>query len=401
MKFFIGLLLLILSVPALAEDSQEMVGLLQKAENMTDIGRYLDAELAMGQAAQLNPDSPELYRVWGKFYEKKEQWAQAEEKYNKWAALAPKSYAPFEHLGVVANTQMHYEESNKYLAQAKQLNPTRTFILNYRCHNFVELRAWQEAIAECSDAIALDPKDEYAYHQRGKAYVSIGDKDKGREDFAAAGKDSKDYERYGKDTFLLTRVYPAIFLIIACTFIGLGLYVLLQKKPLLFSSRWMVAVLALCFLPQILTQFSLGNLPGGFGGLRLMQWMIPIMLSVMLIYFWVQMQGYMMLGVVDKSFRSALLSVLDGMHLVWKEELSVISVPSENLEIQVAIQPRTGAGQLKNKGKGGKEAFEHVISGLRQRFAEGALETNNVTSVFYIVMGIFMLVFCVIMLNFP
>jgi hypothetical protein len=86
--------------------------------------------------------------------------------------------------------------------------------------------------------------------------------------------------------------------------------------------------------------------------------------------------------------------VLDDLHLERDEELSVISIPQANLVIAVAIQSRTGVGQLRNKSESGQEVFQQIIVGLKRRFAQGELEINNTTSVFYVIFGILMLIFC-------
>jgi hypothetical protein len=130
------------------------------------------------------------------------------------------------------------------------------------------------------------------------------------------------------------------------------------------------------------------------GGFKTITWLMPLMFVVLLVFLWMQMQGYIAMGIVDKSFRKALLSVLDDLHLEREEELSIIRIPQANLDIAVAIQSRTGVGQLRNKSKSGQEVFQQIIAGLKRRFAQGELETNNTTSVFYVIFGILMLIFC-------
>ena len=45
---------------------------------------------------------------------------------------------------------------------------------------------YDKAIADCNDAIRLDPKDGFAYYNRGLAYVNRGDHDKAKADFGEA-----------------------------------------------------------------------------------------------------------------------------------------------------------------------------------------------------------------------
>jgi Tfp pilus assembly protein PilF len=384
--------------PALAEAppdgsaDQKVAGLVQRAENLCDTGRSQEAEPLLSEAAGLRPDFPDIYRVWGYAYGKEGQWSKAEEKYEKWAKLNPGSYKPFEALGEIAYKQHHYAESNDYLAEAKRLNPFRTYIVDYRCNNFLWMEKWQEAIAECTEAIALNPRDDYAYGERSRAEWAVGENEKASKDSRAAGKYRTDLSR---PRFMTRRMFPALFGIIALAFLSTGLAVLLRKKPLLFSSRWMFALMLVCFAPQLILPFQMLGVPGDhLQGFRIMNWLMPLMFVVLLVFLWIQMQGYTVMGIVDRSFRKALLSVLDELHLEREEELSVIRIPQSNLDIQVAIQSWIGVGQLKNKTKSGQEVFQQIIAGLKRRFAQGELETNNTTPVLYIILGILMLIFC-------
>jgi len=370
---------------------QKVVGLVQHAEDLCDTGRSQDAEPLLSEAAGLKPDFPDIYRVWGCAYDKEGQWSKAEEKYKKWAELNPGSYKPFEALGEIAYKQRHYPESNDYLAEAKRLNPFRTYIVNYRCHNFVLMEKWQEAIAECTEAIALNPRDEYAYGERSRAERAVGENEKASKDASAAGKYRSDFGR----PRLMTRMFPAFFGIIGLAFLSEGLAVLLRKKPLLFSSKWMFVLMLVCFAPQLIIPFQILAVPGDhIEGFRIINWLLPLMFVFLLVFFWIQMQGYTVMGIVDKSFRKALLSVLDELRLERQEELSLIRIPQAHLDIQVAIQSWIGVGQVKNKSKSGQEVFQQIIAGIKRRFAQGELETNNITPVLYIILGIFMLIFC-------
>jgi Tfp pilus assembly protein PilF len=394
-----ALLSVVLSLsPALADappassTDQKVTALVQRAEDLCQTGRAKEAEPLLSEAAGLSPDFPDTYRVWGCAYEKEGQFSQAEEKYKKWAELKPESYRPFEALGEIAYEQRHYAESNDYLAEAKRHNPFRTYIVNYRCHNFVLMEKWQEAIAECTEALALNPKDDYAHGERSKAERALGENEKASNDASAAGN----YQSgFGGATFMTRKIFPALFGIIALPFLFTGLAVVLRRKPLLFSSRWMFALILVCFAPQFILPFQMLGLPGNhLGRFTMITWMVPFMFVVLLAFLWIQMQGYVVMGIVDKSFRKALLSVLDELHLERQEELSIIRIPQANLDIAVAIQSRMGVGQVKNKSNSGQEVFQQIIAGLKRRFTQGELETNNTTSVFYVIFGVIMLVFC-------
>jgi hypothetical protein len=378
---------------------QKVIGLVQRAENLCDTGRPEEAIPALSEAADLQPDTADIYRVWGRAYDKERQWSKAEEKYKKWAELDPLSYKPFEALGMEAYKQSHYAESNDYLAQAKRLNPNRSHIVDYRCHNFVLLQQWQAAITECTEAIALNPRDSYAYGERGTAERAAQENDKADKDASTAHeyRGSVDDSRFMRYKIL----FPVVLGVVSAAFLGIGLGVFLRKKPLIFSSRWMFALMLLCFSPQLVMLLSLPDMHDAHHSADwlLMKLLMPLMFAVLLVFLWIQMQGYMLFGIGDKSFRKAFLSVLDELGLERQEELSVIRIPSANLDIQVAIQSWIGAGQLKNKSKSGRDVFQKIIGGLKNRFAQGELETNNTTSLLYVFLGIIMVILCFVLAN--
>jgi tetratricopeptide (TPR) repeat protein len=376
---------------------QKLIGLVQRAENLCETGRPEEATAVLSEAADLRPDAADVYRVWGCAYDKERQWSKAEEKYKKWAELNSLSYKPFEALGVEAFKQGHYVESNEYFAQAKHLNPYRSHIVDYRCHNFVLLQQWQKAVVECTEAIVLNPKDSYAYGERSTAERATQENDKADKDASAA----HEYRGNLADSrFTRFQIFfPVVLAAISVAFLGIGLGVFLRKRPLIFSSRWMLALMLLCFSPQFVMLLSMPDIHDGQHSAEwlLMKVLMPLMFAVLLIFIWLQMQGYMLFGIVDRSFRKALLSVLDELGLERQEELSVIRIPSANLDIQVAIQSWMGVGQLKNKSKIGKEVFQKIIGGLKNRFAHGELETNNTTSMLYVVLGVIMFILCFVL----
>ena len=386
--------------PSVGNAEQQVISLIQRAENMCDTGRPEEALPLLSAAAELKPDAADIYRVWGCAYDRQGEWLKAEDKYKKWAELNPQSYKPFEALGKEAYKQGRYRESNDYFEQAGRLNPNRSYIADSRCHNFVLLQQWREAIAACTESIALNPKDGYAYGERSKAERAVRENEQADNDVGAARKYGRDFE---DGRFMRYRVlFPIVLGAISAAFIVIGLGVLLRKKPLMFSSKWMFALMLVCFSPQLFMLFQMSSSPGEqqVVGLVLIKWLLPLMFAVLLIFLWLQMQGYVLFGILDKSFRKALLSVLDELNLERQEELSLIRIPAAQLDIQVAIQSWMGTGQIKSKSKSGKQAFQQIIDGLKNRFARGEVETNNLTPVLYIVLGIIMLALCVAMANF-
>ena len=117
------------------------------------------------------------------------------------------------------------------------------------------------------------------------------------------------------------------------------------------------------------------------------------MFICLLVFFWFQMKGYMAIGVSDDSFRNALHFSLNKNNLPFEEKLSVINLTSINAKLQVAIQSWIGVGQLKLKNSKDSKILREIVMGLNEYYIENDVRSNNITSMFYILMGIFMLIF--------
>ena len=90
-------------------------------------------------------------------------------------------------------------------------------------------------------------------------------------------------------TFLLKFAMPAIFVLLAGSFMFIALKTLLQRRPLLFSSRWLFGFMCVAFLPSILNSINMGFSSKTIG---MIVWMNPLMFTVMLVFFWIQMHSH-------------------------------------------------------------------------------------------------------------
>jgi len=105
------------------------------------------------------------------------------------------------------------------------------------------------------------------------------------------------------------------------------------------------------------------------------------------------MKGFMAIGISDDSFRNALHYSLNQNQIQFEEQLSLIKLTGLNAELQVAVQSWVGTGQLKLKKSKDKYLLAKLVSSINDYYISNAITPNNTTSIFYIVMGLFMSVF--------
>jgi hypothetical protein len=181
--------------------------------------------------------------------------------------------------------------------------------------------------------------------------------------------------------------FPIIFLVMAAFFLTIGIKVVAGRKPVLLSSRFFYGFLLIAFSPQFVNAATMITGHGSF-----FFWISPIMFAALLVFFWFQLKGYMVIGVHDDTFRDALLHTLGKNNMPYEERLSTILLPDENAALQVAIQSWIGAGQIKLKHGRKKALLKQIVAGINDYYATNQTKPNRITAILYIVIGLFMVV---------
>ena len=177
----------------------------------------------------------------------------------------------------------------------------------------------------------------------------------------------------------------------AVFFLYIGIKVIASKKPLLLSSKVFFVFIVLAFSPQLIMSFEIHS--SSTGDIGLMSYISPLMFVVLLGFVWIQMKGYMAIGISDDSFRNSLHYALHQNNIQFEEQLSLIKLTDINADLQVSVQSWVGTGQLRLKKSKDKYLLAKLVSSINEYFISNSVKPNNTTSIFYIVMGLFMLVF--------
>ena len=190
-------------------------------------------------------------------------------------------------------------------------------------------------------------------------------------------------------TILIKVAFPAIFILMAAFFIFIALKTLVGRRPLVFSSRWLFGFMCLAFLPSIANSIAMGfSSPRGSS---MITWMNPLMFAVLLVFFWIQMKGYMAFAISDTYFREALLSAAGALGFSIEETMSRLKIKETGQEMQVAIQGWIGTAQLKSTGKESDEVVRQIATGMTKYFQGTPGKMNYMTSYLYLIIGLFMI----------
>lgn len=183
-------------------------------------------------------------------------------------------------------------------------------------------------------------------------------------------------------------VMPTLFVLMAGFFIFIALKTLLERRPIIFSARWLFGFVCLAFLPMILNSFVFGF---SLKHTNLITWMNPVMFAVLLVFFWFQMAGYIVIATSDTYFREALLSSAASLGYSTEETMSHLKIKETGEEMQVSIQGWMGTAQLKPSIRKSAYVVSKIAEGMNHYFKTTPGKMNYLVSYFYLIMGGFMI----------
>lgn len=185
--------------------------------------------------------------------------------------------------------------------------------------------------------------------------------------------------------------FVCMFTLMAVFFLFIGIKVIVSKKPMLITAKIFFVFMVLAFSPQAVNFF---NMYGTEAATRMgfILYLNPVIFTVLLVFFWIQMKGYVAIGIYDETFRDALHSALNKNQITFEEQLSIVKLISADANLQVAIQSWIGTGQIRLKKSKDPVLLPKIISGMNEYFLESKVKANNTTAIFYVVMGCLMLI---------
>jgi len=141
-----------------------------------------------------------------------------------------------------------------------------------------------------------------------------------------------------------------------------GLRGILTRRATVYSGKWLLALIALCFSPQFLE--GVKALPSAPGAALINIIIFPAVLLV----FWLVTKGYICFGVSEELGAGAVKSVLGKLGL--KHEFSLGSVRLEDGGVfQVSVQDWMGTMQIKAKNPAAAARTPALVAGLSEHFA--------------------------------
>jgi len=190
-------------------------------------------------------------------------------------------------------------------------------------------------------------------------------------------------------------IFGIVLALMGIAFLALGIRGLIGKKPFAYPAKYNLWLIGLAFLPQFIFPFQM-LLDGSTKTTGLFPLLVPfIMYPVLFAFLWKQMSGYLILGITDDSFRTALHRALQKNNIHYEETLSHMRLPELGADLQASVQSWMGVAQLRVKQPEHQDTLKRIMSTLNEEFSAPTTQINMTTCAFYVIMGAMILVMAV------
>lgn len=178
--------------------------------------------------------------------------------------------------------------------------------------------------------------------------------------------------------------------VVGISMLFVGAKGLLTKKVNIYSGKWLVALISLCFFPNFLSSLqSFSVIPAAS--------LISILFYPGLIaVFWFITKGYIFFGVSEEHMSEAIKAVLAKANLSYEEKLASIHLSNGSI-FQIAVQAWAGTAQFKPKNAQAKEDVKTLIPLFNAYFLNSNTPVKNFTYWLYAIVGFFMLILLVLL----
>jgi hypothetical protein len=176
---------------------------------------------------------------------------------------------------------------------------------------------------------------------------------------------------------------------------GIGLWGLLNRRPLVFPARQLMWFLLLCYLPITVQSFvPLLNSRGHVEPFFIFLPFVQITMIVLLVFvFWRQMTGYMIFGVSDDTFRDGLISALTKLNLPFKETISKIKLTELDADLQASVASWMGTAQIRMKQPQHLHYAQEIAGEMSVYYKNNQVKVQKITFIIYLLVCILMIIF--------
>jgi len=205
---------------------------------------------------------------------------------------------------------------------------------------------------------------------------------------------------------IMLMVFQSVLVLMALCSAGIGGTVLVRRKPLVFSSAWLMGfIMLLCISPIIDSLITIVErlkenaadfrdismiLFAGLGGAwaRLLLTLLLPLVALMLLR--IQMPGYMVIGVNEQTIRDAIHYGLQELASLYKEAGATIRLPELNTGLQVKMRLWGDEGELKISDRSQSAFLGKLVMHMRVYFKAQNVPTKKIAATLYLAAAVFL-----------
>lgn len=158
------------------------------------------------------------------------------------------------------------------------------------------------------------------------------------------------------------------------------------------QSKWLLALIAIGFLPSIIINFIAFFHEGGESVFTLIA---PIMFLVLLVFYYFILKGVSIYGITDEDFKKYFFIALSNLNIRFTEKMNKVQLDDAGTDIQVSFQESVGTGMIKIKDPK-KTDFKKIVIEFKKVLAANTIQTKKITAWFYLVFALLMLAACAV-----
>jgi hypothetical protein len=198
-------------------------------------------------------------------------------------------------------------------------------------------------------------------------------------------------------------IFPVFFLFFAVFYLFIGFKAIIKNKPYIINSKWVYAIIVFLCLPSII--FSIKNILefSSFESSGFIFTLLPILLIILMVFYYCIIKGYSIYCVSDTDFRNAVIFSLNNNSIKYEEKMNKIELVDINNELNISFTAWIGTGMIKLKNKKDKLIFLNIMNGIKQYFRENKIHPKKIIAIFYLIFGfvfiLFSIGFSVLMIN--
>lgn len=161
-----------------------------------------------------------------------------------------------------------------------------------------------------------------------------------------------------------------VIILLALTLAGAGMLLvgargLVTKRVTIYSGKWLLALVAICFFPQFINGLSL------IASVPTLALINLVLYPGVLLIFWYATKGYIIFGVSEETANEALKSAFTKLGTPHEQLLGSIRL-EDGAIFQVSMQDWVGTMQIKPKNKEAGARTPALIAALREHFGTSA-----------------------------